>query len=544
MAPATHQVTNQPPPFVGHSAWADDPLLRAAVAREGGGWVDDRARALGELLGGERLQVLAHTANRHPPTLHTHDRFGHRIDQVEFHPAWHELMQEAFGRGLHSLAWTAGRDGAFVARAALNYLWNQNEQGTSCPVTMTFAAVRVLRVAPELAAVWEPSIVAEAHDPRPLPRAAKRAVTVGMAMTEKQGGSDLRAITTEARSAGPGVFRLRGHKWFCSAPMSDAFLTLARTDKGVGCYLVPRTLDDGTRNPILIQRLKDKCGNRSNASSEIEFDDTLAWPVGEEGRGIPTLIEMAHYTRFDIVVAAAGMMRGQLALALHHTIHRSAFGRPLLRQPLMRNVLADLALECEAHTAVAFRLARAFDRQATDPREAGIARLLTPIAKYWACKRLPVFAAEAMECLGGNGYVEDGPMARLYREAPLNGIWEGSGNVACLDVLRAIGKEPAAWSTLYEELASGATNDARLMKHLARMQALLSNPATTEVNARRIVEGLAIAAQAVVLLRTAPSGVAEVFCAARLGGERGAAFGTLPVSAPLDELLTRAGASA
>src|SRR5499427_8009847 len=443
---------NQPPPLVGFNAWSGDRTLKEAVTREGGGWIAPRAMDMGALVGSERMQTLAAQANRCVPELRTHDRFGNRIDAVEYHPAYHELMTLAFGAGLHSLAWTESRQGAWIARAALNYLWNQGENGVACPVTMTFASVRVMRNDRSLAAEWEPKLLACDYDPRPLPLSRKRAVTIGMAMTERQGGSDLRANSSEAQRTGRGDYVLSGHKWFCSAPMSDAFFTLARTDAGLSCFFVPRSLPDGTRNPFYIQRLKDKCGNRSNASSEIEYRGTRARLVGDEGRGIATLIEMAHLTRFDIVVACAGMMRGALNQALHHAMHRRAFGRRLAEHPLMQNVLADLALETEAATLLAFRLAQAFDRSKNDDNERRLVRLVTPIAKYWLSKRLPQVAAEAMECLGGNGYVEEAPLARLYREAPLNGIWEGSGNVICLDALRSIQKEPESMEALLAEI--------------------------------------------------------------------------------------------
>ncbi len=536
----THEVTNQPPPLTDYDPWSGDPLLRATVAREGGGWVGERAGALGPLIGSDRLQVLAAQANRFVPELHTHDRFGRRIDAVEFHPAYHELMTTAFGAGLHSLAWTAHRDGAFVARAALNYLWNQLEHGVSCPVTMSFAAAHMLRAAPELATRWEAKLVAEDYDPRPLPVADKRAVTIGMAMTEKQGGSDLRANTTRAIRAGSNEYRLTGHKWFCSAPMSDAFFSLARTDAGLTCFFVPRSLADGARNTFLIQRLKDKCGNRSNASSEIEYDDTFAWIVGEEGRGIPTIIEMAHLTRFDIVVANAGFMRTLLNQAIHHTLHRDAFGRKLALHTLMQNVLADMAIEAEAAMLVAFRLARAFDKRERDPHEAGIARLLTPIAKYWSCKRVPALAVEAMECLGGAGYVEESPLSRFYREAPVNSIWEGSGNVICLDVLRTMQKEPDALAALMSALDRIAQSDARLGDHLRDTRRLLADQSALEGRARLIVERLACAMQAALLIEHAPASVATAYCASRLGDRGGYAFGTLPADTPCQAIVERA----
>ena len=526
-ADATHEVTNQPPPLVGYNAWTGDRVLRDAAARAGAGWVEREAAAMGELAGSERMQTLADQANRYGPVLRTHDRFGHRIDSVDFHPAYHELMGLAFGASLHSLAWTAKKDGAFAARATLNYLWNQGEQGISCPVTMTFAGVKILRNAPALAAEWEPKLTANAYDARPLPVAQKTGASIGMAMTEKQGGSDLRSNSTVALRDG-GSFLLTGHKWFCSAPMCDSFLALARLEDRVTCFFVPRSLPDGTRNPFYLQRLKDKIGNRSNASSEIEFRNTRAWIVGPEGRGIATLIEMAHLTRFDIVVASDGMMREALTQALHHCAHRSAFGAKLVEHAAMQNVLADLALESEAATLTAFRLAEAFDRGAGDANERQLARIMTPVAKYWLCKRNPPFTAEAMECLGGNGFVEDGPFGRLFRESPLNGIWEGSGNVICLDVLRSVEREPESLAALLAEIRAAAPENAQLKAALARLEHEFADRTNLESRARRLVELSATALQASLMLRHADPRAADAFCASRLGGDWGHVFGTLP----------------
>jgi putative acyl-CoA dehydrogenase len=535
---ATHAVENQPLPLVDVNAWDLDPILRATVAREGAEGVEPRARALGELVASARVKALASQANRYGPELRSHDRFGHRIDAVEYHPAYHELMQLAFGAGVHSLAWTAHENG-FVARAALFYLWNQAENGVACPVTMTFAAVQVLRSEPSLAAEWVPKLLATDYDPRPLPVAQKRAATVGMAMTEKQGGSDLRASSTRAEPIGDDAYLLTGHKWFCSAPMSDGFLTLARTAAGITCFFVPRSLPDGTRNTLLVQRLKEKIGNKSNASSEIEYAGTWARRVGGEGRGIATLIEMAHLTRFDIVVAQAGMMRAALVEAIHHARHRRAFGRVLAEQPLMQNVLADLALESEAATLTAFRLARAFDRAAASPHERLLTRIVTPVAKYWLCKRIVPMATEAMECLGGSGYVEEGPLARLYRESPLNGIWEGSGNVICLDVLRALDKEPAALDALLAEVGEAARAEPRLARLLEDAKRELADRSMVEARARRIVEKLALSLQAALMIRHSAPAAADLFCASRLAGDAGRTFGTLPAHAQFGALVGR-----
>jgi putative acyl-CoA dehydrogenase len=528
---------NQPAALCGYDAWASDPVLRAAVHREGGGWVEETAHAMGTLVASERLQLLADAANRNVPQLKTHDRFGDRIDEVDYHPAYHELMSLAFGAGLHALAWTSARDGSFVARAALNYLWNQAENGTACPVTMSFAAMPLLRTEPSLLAEWAPKLTACAYDRRLLPVAQKSAVTMGMAMTERQGGSDLRGITTRAIRSCDGFHVLEGQKWFCSAPMSDAFFTLARTQAGIGCFLVPRSLPDGARNAFLIQRLKDKCGNRSNASCEVEFRETLAYGVGDPGRGIATLIEMAHFTRFDIVVATAGMMRALLIQALHHARHREAFGRPLIDHGLMKNVIADLALESQAAALLAFRLAAAFDRSAVSAPDRDLVRILTPVAKYWLCKRTPALAAEAMECLGGNGYVEEAALARLYREAPLNGIWEGSGNVICLDVLRSLARHPSALESLVAEVRAGGPRLAQVARDLERQLRCSSR----EAQARRLVECAALSIQMSLMERHAPAPAADAFCQTRLEHQGGRHFGTLPGHTDLDAIIRSVG---
>jgi len=536
MTGATHEVTNQTPPLGDTDAWARDPWLRAAAARWGAGSgspIDERASALGRFVGSEEGREHARLANRHVPELRTHDRWGRRIDAVEYHPSYHALMSRAIGAGVHSLAWKAPR--GFAARAVLFYLWNGLEQGTACPVTMTFASIPIFEHAPELARDWRPKVLADAYDPRPGPLAAKPGVTIGMAMTEKQGGSDLRQVATAARRDGD-AWRLTGHKWFCSAPMSDGFFTLARREEGVSCFFVPRSLPDGTRNPFEIQRLKDKVGNRSNASAEIEYRGTWAWPVGQPGRGIATLIEMAHHTRFDIVVGVAGMMRSALDQAMHHARHRTAFGKPLAGQPLMASVLADLALEAEAALLVAFRLAAAFDAAGADERERDLQRLLTPVAKYWLCKRMTPMAVEAMECLGGNGYVEESPLARLFREAPLNGIWEGSANVICLDVLRAIARSPASLEALRNEVAQA--REPRATALVERARGMLADPAAAERDARAIVEALALAMQAALMKRHSDAAAAEAFCASRLGAAH--ALGTLEGTADAAGILRRA----
>ena len=528
-------VTNQPPPLQDFDAYAADPRLAEALKRAGALAIEREARELGTFVGSAQAQSLATLANRNVPQLKTHDRFGHRIDFVEYDPSYHALMSRAIGAGVHSLAWKRAEAG-FTSRAALFYLWNQLEQGTACPVTMTFASIPMFEHAPELAKTWRERVLADAYDPRPVPMGEKRGATIGMAMTEKQGGSDLRAVHTRAERSGDG-WRLDGHKWFCSAPMSDGFFTLARSPEGVTCFFVARSLPDGARNSIRIQRLKDKCGNRSNASSEIEYEGAQASLVGELGRGIPTLIEMAHHTRFDITVGIAGMMRAALHQAVHHARHRSAFGKALVSQPLMANVLADLALESEAATLLAFRLARAFDASPRDARERDLQRILTPIAKYWLCKRMTPVAVEAMECLGGNGYVEEAPLARLYREAPLNGIWEGSANVICLDVLRAMARSPESLAALEAELVDA--RDPRIDAELSGAKGALANAAMAEGEARAIVESLAICAQASLMLRHSDRKAADAFCDSRLRS-RHHSFGTLAAGVAAGAIVDRA----
>jgi putative acyl-CoA dehydrogenase len=521
----THEVTNQAPALEGYDAFADDPWLAEALGRTQGGWIAAAASELGRYVASPEGQHHATLANRYTPELVTHDAVGNRVDRVDYHPSYHVLMRRAIGAGIHSLAWKRD-DGGFAARAALFYLWNQLEQGTACPVTMTFASIAVLDHAPGLAREWRAKILADAYDPEPRPVSRKPGATVGMAMTEKQGGSDLRSVQTAAEKSGDR-WRLTGHKWFCSAPMSDAFFTLARTPEGVTCFFLPRSLPGGARNPFLIQRLKDKLGNRSNASAEIEFRDTEAWMVGEPGRGIATLINMAHHTRFDIVVGLAGMMRFALNQAVHHAGHRSAFGKRLAEHGLMANVLADLALEAESATLLAFRLASAFDASRGDAAEAHLQRALTPVAKYWLSKRMTPVATEAMECWGGNGYVEESPLARLYREAPLNGIWEGSANVICLDALRAFRRSPEALAALSDEIA--AARDPRLARRMRCVETMLADPSTAEANARRIVEQLATCTAASLMLRHSHAAAAEAFCASRLDSGAGLALGTLEV---------------
>jgi putative acyl-CoA dehydrogenase len=539
----TQDVLNQPPPLEDRNLFADNVALAEALEREGGGWARERLRAAGGFWGGEPMAWGA-AANEHPPVLHTHDRFGRRRDEVEFHPAWHALMAAGARQELHCLPWTATEPGAHVARAALYQCAVQAEAGFGCPITMTFAAVPALRAQPELAEEWVPLLTAAAYDPALRPAAEKGSALCGMAMTERQGGSDVRANTTAAVPVGDGgpaaEYELTGHKWFCSAPMCDLFLVLARTDEGLSCFALPRVLPDGSRNAgFQLQRLKDKLGNRSNASSEIELRGAWARMVGEPGRGVPTIIQMVNHTRLDCVIGAAGGMRAAVAQATWHAAHRRAFGARLADQPAMANVLADLAIEAEAATALAMRLARAYDEAALDPSTEQLKRLATAVAKYHVCKRVPPHAAEALECLGGNGYVEASGMPRLYREAPLGSIWEGSGNVMALDVLRALRSAPSALGAYLAEVELAAGADSRLDTFVAGLRRALADGERLEHRARRVVEDLALALQASLLVRHAPPAVADAFCAARLGPERGLAYGTLPAGADTAAIVAR-----
>src|SRR5690554_5311030 len=534
---ATHIVDNQPPEFAPRDLWRDDLALREALQREGGGAFTDTVAGYGALAGGELL-ALSFEAHRDRPRLRTHDRGGHRIDLVEFHPHYHRIMQAAVGHGVAGLSWARPQAGAHVARAALTYLHYQVEPGSSCPLTMTHAAVPVLAGDPGLED-WVRGVAACRYDPRDLPAAAKHGLTLGMGMTEKQGGSDVRANTTTATPlAGGGQYLLRGHKWFLSAPMSDGFLVLAQAPGGLTCFLMPRRLPDGALNGFRLMRLKDKLGDWSNASSEIEFDAARAWRVGGEGRGVATIIQMVMLTRLDCMLGSAGLMRMALAQALHHCRHRHAFGRALIDQPLMRNVLADLAIEAEAALALSMRVARAVDAAPRDPAEAAFARAATAIGKFWICRRAPAFASEALECLGGAGYVEESLLPRLYRQAPLNSIWEGSGNIQCLDVLRALAREPEAGAALLAELGAAAGADGDFDAALAVLRtALAASP--SEASMRRLVERLALLLQAAVLLR-AGSPMAADFCRSRLGGGQGLAFGGLDADTGFDTLIARA----
>lgn len=540
---ATHEVTNQPPPLEGYDVFEADVALAEAVEREGAGWAVDDLHALGRLAGSPQVIEWGFEANRNPPELRTHDRYGHRIDEVAYHPAYHELMQVAVGHGLHGAPWAVDQPGAHVARAAGFVTWSQVEAGHGCPISMTYSIVPALRNQPDLADDWEPRLVARAYDPRNVPAREKPGVLAGMGMTEKQGGSDVRANSTRAEpSADGGTWLLTGHKWFCSAPMSDVFLMLAQAPAGLSCFLVPRWLPDGERNVgFRLEWLKDKLGNRSNASSEIELDGAVAWLVGEEGRGVRTIIDMVAHTRLDCVLGATSTIRQATAQALHHAAHRAAFGKALVDQPLMRVVLADLAVESEAATVTAMRLARAFDDAARgDEGAEAFRRLATAVGKYWVCKRQPTVVGEALECLGGNGYVEESIMPRLFRESPLNGIWEGSGNVICLDVLRAIAREPQALEAFLAELDSTAGADERLDAATARVRAELGDIVGIEPRARRVVEAMALAFQGSLLVRFGHPAVADAFLTSRLAGDEGLALGTLPPAVDTGTIIERA----
>ncbi|MFE9610063.1 acyl-CoA dehydrogenase family protein [Streptomyces sp. NPDC006012] len=536
----THTVTNQPPPLVGYDVFTADRALSEAVERHTGPDLLDEVReelsALGRAAGSAQLQEWAVQANEHLPRLRTHDRYGHRIDEVDFHPAWHRLLGKGISAGL-TTAWV--RPAGQVRRAAGFLVWTQVEAGTCCPLSMTHAAVPALRADPALAAEWEPRLTSTIYERGLRPAGEKPGAVFGMAMTEKQGGSDVRANTTAARPlAEPGTYELTGHKWFCSAPMSDGFLVLAQAPEGLTCFLVPRVLADGSRNVFLLQRLKDKLGNRSNASAEVEFAGTWARRVGEEGRGVRTIIEMVAATRLDCVLGSAGLMRQAVAQAVHHCTHRAAFGGKLVDKPLMRNVLADLALESEAATTLALRLAAACDDGSE--RERALLRLAVPAAKYWVTKRCAPVAVEAAECLGGNGYVEESGLPRLVRESPLNSVWEGAGNVQALDVLRALLREPQSLDAFLLEAGKARGADRRLDGAVKDLLAELGDLENAEGHARRLVERMALVLQGSLLVRYAPPEVADAFCASRLGGDWGSAFGTLPHSLDLATVVDRA----
>ncbi|TFV63602.1 UNVERIFIED_ORG: DNA alkylation response protein [Bacillus sp. AZ43] len=532
---STHEVTNQVPPLSGHDPIAGDAALAEACLRHADAATLGSLADLGRLAGSEQALEWGRLANENPPRLRTHDRYGHRIDEVEFHPAWHELMRTAVGNGLAGAPWSDPSPHAHVRRAVGYLGWTQVEMGHGCPVTMTYAAVPALRRTPELAARFEPGLTSREYRFGLAEPTGKPGLVAGMGMTEKQGGSDVRANTTRAVAQPDGSYRLTGHKWFTSAPMSDLFLVLAQLDEGVSCFVVPRVLPDGSRNVFHVQRLKDKLGDRSNASSEVEFDGTTGWLVGEAGRGVPAIIEMVNMTRLDCVLGSAATVRAALTQAIHHARHRRAFGALLVDQPLMQNVLADLAVESEAATALAIRLAAA-----VDAREHAFLRLAGAAAKFWVCKRTPGVVAEAMEVLGGNGYVEDSGLPRLYRQSPLNSIWEGSGNVMALDVLRAMGRSSDTLAAVTEEIDLARGADGRLDAAVKRLQAELGDPEALPFRARRIAGLLALCLQGSLLVRHAPDAVADAFCASRLGEHAAGVLGLLPPATQASKIIERA----
>jgi putative acyl-CoA dehydrogenase len=542
MTAPTREVANQSSDLVDYNLFTTNPALVDALAREGSASDLDRMAALGERLGRAEMFALGDAANRHPPFLRLFDRFGARRDEVEFHPAWHELMRRLVGEGLHTGPWSEPASAAHVARAAGYMLWAEIENGTQCPATMTYGVVPTLARQPEDFGEWLPLLLSREYDSRFTPAADKKGALMGMGMTEKQGGSDVRSNTTRAEpvtARGPGLeYRLTGHKWFFSAPMCDAFLVLAQAPGGLSCFFVPRFLPDRTVNTLLLQRLKDKLGNHSNASSEVVFENTYGLLVGEEGRGVQTILEMGVYTRFDNATATAGLMRQCVAQAIHHARQRQAFGRLLIDQPLMRNVLADLALECESHIVLVMRLARAFDAR-DDEAETLLRRVLTPVSKYWVCKRAPTVIAETMEVLGGNGYIEEGPIARRFREAPLNSIWEGSGNIMCLDVLRALAREPRTREVLGELLSGSKGRDARYDRFVDELLLELVDPADGEPRARYLTQKIALAVQAAVLVAHGPDTSCMAFLASRLTVGAPAAFGTLAAGVDSGAMIER-----
>ncbi|MBB1029674.1 DNA alkylation response protein [Dietzia sp. SLG310A2-38A2] len=540
----THTVTNQVPPLVGYDA-AEQPVILEALSRAGAGHAVDELHEVGRLAGSADALEWGDRAEANPPVLRTHDRYGNRIDEVDYDPAYHELMRRAVGFGLHGAPWADPRPNPHLVRAAKLSVWGQTDAGHGCPVSMTYALVPALRRAPDLAATFEPLLSSAVYDPVLAPPATKRGLTAGMSMTEKQGGSDVRANTTHATQNSDGTYSITGHKWFTSAPMSDLFLVLAQAPGGLSCFLVPRVLPDGSRNPFLLQRLKDKLGNRSNASSEVEYDQTTGWMVGDEGRGVATIIEMVNMTRLDCTLGSATGMRVGVANAVHHAVHRRAFGADLIDQPLMRNVLADLAVEAEASTTVALWLAQLTDLAVEgDPEADALRRIGLAVSKYHVCKRGPIHAAEALECLGGNGYVEESRMPRLYREAPLLSVWEGSGNVAALDVLRAMAKQPDTVETFLGTVSSVRGADSRLDGAVDRLGGTLTaiaagRPEEAQFVARRVVGDMAVILQGYLLLRHGHPAVADAFLVSRLGADHGDVLGTLPAGVDTSAILDR-----
>ncbi|HQU83294.1 MAG TPA: acyl-CoA dehydrogenase family protein [Pyrinomonadaceae bacterium] len=531
---------NQPPILENYNLFSSDEALKTAVEANGGAWNNEKAAKFGEILGKAEMLELGNLANKFTPVLKTHDRFGNRLDAVEFHPAYHELMRVSIENETHSLAWTSENKGKYVARSVLAFLKQQTDEGTSCPLTMTFAVVPSLKISEEIANEWLPKVLSNEYDPRFLPANGKRGATFGMAMTEPQGGSDVRVnITFAEKLNDAGEYEITGRKWFCSAPMSDAFLVLAQTEKGLSCFLMPRFKPNGERNALYFQRLKDKLGNKSNASAEVEFHGAYAKIIGEEGRGVANIMEMVRHTRLDCAVGSAATLRRAVAESIHHCKYRKAFGKLLIEQPLMQNLLADLALESEAATAFSFRLARGFDESENDESAKLFTRAATAIGKFWNCKRAVFAIGEAIEVLGGNGYVEDSVLARLYRDIPVNSIWEGSGNVQCLDVLRSMKKEPESIEAIFAELESARNRNEIYDKFLLKLKDEFSNLENLEFRARIIVEKFALLLQAKVLLETAPDFISEAFCISRLSENKNLNFGTLPVGVKVEKIIER-----
>lgn len=538
----THSVTNQPPALQDYNLYSRDRALAESIEREGAGWAEENLQAFGQLIGREETIKLGCLANENLPVLKTHDRFGHRIDEVEFHPAWHDLLSMSVENRLINLPWVEPRSGAHVARAAMMYLMVQIEAGHMCPVSMTFSCVPALRKQPDVFAEFEATLMSNEYDRRFIPAGQKRGMLVGMSMTEKQGGSDVRANTTQAKpvnTGGPGrLYELTGHKWFCSHPMSDAFVMLAQAQGGLSCFLVPRFSPSGERNHIRLQRLKSKLGNKSNASAEIEMEGAHGRLINEEGRGVATIIEMVSHTRLDCALSSAGLMRQAITQALHHAQYRSAFKKHLIDHDLMRNVLCDLALESEAATVLTMRLARAYDAGAADRKEDLFRRIATAVSKYWICKRAPSHVYECLETLGGNGYVEESILPRLYREAPVNSVWEGSGNVICLDVLRALSNEPETATVLLDEIKQVGGQYRELDAQIVQAETLLQRKSERE--ARQLVEQLAILLQAKLLVESAPNFVCDAFVDSRIKGGWGRTFGTLTGNVDTKAILQRA----
>ena len=539
----THEVENQPQPLENYNLYLADTALQSAVEREGASWAFSDLIAFGELAGQRESIERGFQANKYQPELRTHDRYGHRIDQVDFHPSYHQLMTTAIEHGLHASPWSDPKPGAHVARAAKYYLHTQVEAAHGCPITMTFAAIPALRHQPNLLREWAPKIMARTYDPSNRPHTEKNAVTIGMAMTEKQGGSDVRRNTTRAYpigQTGPGeAYELVGHKWFVSAPMCDAFLVLAQTDNGLSCFLVPRWRPDGSKNPLQIQQLKQKMGNAANASSETELRGALGWMVGEEGRGVRTIIEMVATTRYDCMIGSSSGMRQAAAQAIHHASNREAFGARLSEQPLMQNLLADLALESEAAMTYTMRIARAMDNQDNE-HEKLLSRIATPIGKYWICKRTPNHAYEAMEVIGGTGVMENHIMPRLFRESPVNAIWEGSGNVQCLDILRAIEKQPDVLDAYFMELQKAQGANRHFDTFLNDIKSEFTDTNTLQYRGRIIADKMALGLQAALLLQHSTSDVADAFCLSRLASNGGSNYGTMPTEINCAAIVERA----